>query len=166
MSAAIVLAVSAMAVPTDARAASDPLRSAATPCDYVCLTSMVDQYLKALVARDPKQIPAAANVRFTENTIPLKLGDALWGTMSGLGTYKLYFADPAGGSAGIEATIRENGTPAILLLRLKVTGNKIAEIETLVHRNADAALALEKFGRPDSVWSSRLSPRSASRGGK
>ena len=93
-------------------------------------------------------------MKFTENTIPLKLGDALWGTMSGLGTYKLYFADPEGGAAGIEVTIRENGTPAILLLRLKVAGGKISEIETLVHRNADAALALEKFGQPNSVWRS------------
>jgi hypothetical protein len=158
MSAAIVLAVLAMAVRTDARAASDPPQSAATSCDYACLTSMVDQYLKALVAHDPSQIPTTANVKSTENTIPLKLGDALWGTISGLGTYKLYFADPAGGSAGIEATIRENGTPAILLLRLKVTGGRISEIETLVHRNADAALALEKFGRPNSVWLQSLEP--------
>ena len=158
MSAAIVLAVFAMAVRTDARAASDPPQSAVTSCDYACLTSTVDQYLKALVAHDPSQIPTTANVKFTENTIPLKLGDALWGTMSGLGTYKLYFADPAGGSAGIEATIRENGTPAILLLRLKVTGGRISEIETLVHRNADAALALEKLGRPNSVWLQSLRP--------
>ncbi|MGA2511650.1 MAG: hypothetical protein ABSG27_15640, partial [Candidatus Acidiferrales bacterium] len=98
----------------------------ADSCDYGCLTSTVDQYLKALVAHDPSQVPVTANVKFTENTIPLKLGDALWGTMSGLGTYKLYFADPVGGAAGIEATIRENGTPAILLLRLKVANHKIS----------------------------------------
>jgi hypothetical protein len=99
-----------------------------------------------------------ANVKFTENTIPLKLGDALWGTMSGLGTYKLYFADPVGGAAGIEATIRENGTPAILLLRLKVANHKISEIETLVHRNADDAAALERFGQPNQVWTQPLEP--------
>jgi hypothetical protein len=128
------------------------------PCDYTCLTGFVDQYLKALVAHDPSQIPVSANVKFTENTIPLKLGAALWGTMSGLGTYKLYFADPVGGAAGIEASIRENGTPAILLLRLKVANHKITEIETLVHRNADAATALEKFGQPNQVWTQPLEP--------
>ena len=131
----------------------------AQPCDYACLTGVMDGYLKALVAHDPSQIPVAEHVRFTENTIPLKLGDALWGTISGMGTYKLYFADPREGQVGFEGTIRENGTPAILLARLKVAGGKISEIETLVHRNADEAKALEKFGQPNPVW---LQPLTAS----
>ena len=128
----------------------------ASGCDYGCLTSLVDRYLNAMVAHDPKQIPAAPNVRITENTIPLRLGDALWGTMSGIGSYKLYFADPEGGTAGIEATIRENGTPAILLLRLKQVGGKIAEVEVMVHRTADAAEALEKFRKPNAAWTQPL----------
>jgi hypothetical protein len=132
--------------------------SAASSCDYACLTSTVDQYLDALVAHNPGHIQVTENVRFTENTIPLKLGDALWGTMSGVGTYKLYFADARDGSAGIETTIRENGTPAILLLRLKVVGRKISEVETIVHRNADAAAALEKFNRPNPAWTQPLEP--------
>jgi hypothetical protein len=131
----------------------------AQPCDYACLTGVMDGYLKALLAHDPSQIPVAEHVRFTENTIPLKLGDALWGTISGMGTYELYFADPREGQVGFEGTIRENGTPAILLARLKVAGGKISEIETLVHRNADEAKALEKFGQPNPVW---LQPLTAS----
>ena len=139
-----------------ANAAESPSVAAADTCDYGCLTAMVDQYLKALVSHNPAQIPVTSGVKFTENTIPLKLGDALWGTMSGLGTYKLYFADPQDGTAGIEASIRENGTPALLLLRLKVVNHKISEIEMLVHRNAQDAAALEKFGHPDPVWSQPL----------
>ena len=139
--------------------ASPPVEnSAASPCDYACLTSIVDRYLKAVVAHDPKQIPITTKVRFTENTIPLELGDALWGTMSAMGSYKLYFADPHDGTAGLEASIRENGTPAILLLRLKVVDRKISEIETIVHRDANAATALEKFGQPDPVWTTALQP--------
>jgi len=121
-------------------------------CDYSCLTSFVDRYLDALVAHDPAKIPVTDHVKFTENTIPLKLGDALWGTISGMGTYKLYFADPHDGQAGFEGTIRENGTPAIILLRLKVVDHKISEVETLVHRTAADAEALEKRGSPDPVW--------------
>jgi hypothetical protein len=132
--------------------------AAATSCDYTCLTSMVDRYLKAMVAHDPSQIPVTEHVRFTENTIPLKLGDALWGTMSGVGSYKLYFADPADGTAGIEASIRENGTPAIVLLRLKVVDGKISEIEQVVHRNAQEAQALEKFEQPNPLWTQALEP--------
>jgi len=116
------------------------------------MIGFVDQYLKALAVHDPSQVSVSDHVKFTENTIPLKLGDALWGTMSGMGTYRLYFADPHDGQAGIEATIRENGTPAILLLRMKVVDRRITEVETLVHRNSQDAQALEKFGSPNPVW--------------
>jgi len=113
-------AISGHATATSAKQAASVEQS----CDYSCLTGMMDRYLKALVAHDPEQIPVAEHVRFTENTISLKLGDALWGTISGMGTYKLYFADPHDGQVGFEGTIRENGTPAILLARLKVAGGR------------------------------------------
>jgi hypothetical protein len=124
----------------------------ASACDYACLTGYLDQYLAALVARDPARLPLAPHVKFTENTIAVKLGDALWGTISGLGTYKVYFADPHAGEAGCEVTIRENGTPAILVVRLKVVAKKITEIETVVRRGAEPAEALEKMGQPNPVW--------------
>ena len=146
------------------KAANAQATAVGSSCDYACLTGTVDQYLKALAAHDPSQISTSDHIKFTENTIPLKLGQALWGTMSGMGTYKLYFADPHDGQAGIEATIRENGTPAILLLRLRVVNHKITEIESLVHRNAQDAQAFEKFGGPNAAWvtpleSSQKTPR-------
>lgn len=144
-------------------AADKPAANAAagpqTSCDYDCLIGFVNQYLKALAAHDPSRLPVTPNLKFTENTIPLKLGDALWGTISGLGDYKIEFADPHAGQAAIETTIRENGTPAILLLRLRVVNRRISEVETLVHRNAGDATALEKFGHPNPVW---LQPLDAS----
>jgi len=137
---------------------------AGAKCDYACLTGLVDQYLSALVAHDPTRLPVAPDVKFTENTIKLKLGDALWGTISGLGTYKIYFADPLTGQVGCECTIRENGTPAILVVRLKVVDSKITEVETVVRRGAEPAENLEKLGHPNSVWleavtSSERTPR-------
>ena len=153
---ALLLFVFAMHVNSATVAAREAPRSVEDSCDYTCLTGFVDQYLKALVAHDARQIPVTDRVKFTENTIPLRLGDALWGTISGIGTYKLYFADPVDGAAGIEASIRENGTPAILLLRLKVANRKISEIEMLVHRNADDAAALERFGQANQVWTQSL----------
>jgi hypothetical protein len=142
-----------------APAAENSAAPSRSSCDYECLTGFVNQYLKALVAHDPSGLPVAPSLKFTENTIPLKLGDALWGTISGLGNYKIYFADPESGQAGIEITIRENGMPAILLLRLRVVNRRITEVETLVHRNAEDAKALENFGHPDPVW---LKPLEAS----
>ncbi|MGA8768738.1 MAG: hypothetical protein WB559_17110, partial [Candidatus Acidiferrales bacterium] len=91
--------------------------AAARACDYACLTGFIDQYLSALVAHDPSRLDLAAHVKFTENTMSMKLGDALWGTISAMGTYKVYFADPQAGQVGFEGTIRENGTPAILVIR-------------------------------------------------
>jgi len=149
---ALLLCTSAMHWGAAANAASEQHASVEKSCDYACLTDLVDQYLKAVVAHDPSQLPVADHVRFTENTIPLKLGDALWATASGLGTYKLYFADPQEGEVGFEGTIRENGTPAIVLLRLRVVNHKITEVETLVHRNAEDAKTLEMLGQPNPVW--------------
>jgi hypothetical protein len=139
-------------------AKSAPAQSAAektvpaSACDYACLTGYLDQYLSALVAHDPTRLPLAPHVKFTENTIQMKLGDALWGTISGMGTYKIYFADPHAGEAGCEVTIRENGTPAILVVRLKVVAHKITEVETIVRRGAEPAENLEKLGQPNQVW--------------
>jgi hypothetical protein len=132
--------------------------AAADSCDRVCLIGFMDKYLAALVAHDPGRLPVAANVKFTENTIPLKLGDALWGTISGMGTYKVYFADPAAGEVGFEGTIRENGTPAILVVRLKIAGKKISEVETIVRRGAEPAENLEKLRHPNPVWVTPLTP--------
>jgi hypothetical protein len=141
-------------------AASDKPQSApAKPCDYACLTGFIDLYLAALGAHDPSRLPLATRVKFTENTMQMKLGDALWGTITGIGTYKIYFADPEAGQVGFEGTIRDNGTPAILVIRLKVANRKITEVETIVRRGADPAVALEKFGKPNPVW---LQPLAAS----
>ena len=134
------------------------LAQPAASCDYDCLVGFVDQYLKALVAHNPSELPLAPHVKFTENTIPIKIGDALWGTISGLGSYKVYFADPQEGQAGFEGTIRENGTPAILALRLKVVQRKIAEVETVVRRGAEPAQNLEKLGQPNPAWLQPLAP--------
>ena len=107
---------------------------AKTSCDRTCLNGIVDQYLAAVVAHDPSKAPLAPNVKFTEDGVQLKPGDALWATATGLGSYKLYFAEPAAGSAGAYVVIWENSNPALLWLRLKVINRKITEAETLVAR--------------------------------
>ena len=155
MIVALLLAMCAFGGPA---ASGSQDQAVAKGCDYACLTGFVDQYLSALAAHDPSRLPLAAHVKFTENTIPLKLGDALWGTISGLGTYKIYFADPQAGQVGCECTIRENGTPAILVVRLKIEGRKIAEVETIVRRGAEPAQNLEKLGQPNPVWLQPVSP--------
>jgi hypothetical protein len=143
--AAAIFALScafAIGKPNRARAsASEPHRAAAAShCDRACLDGLVDQYLKALVAHDPSKLPLAKGVKFTEDGVALKPGDGLWATATGLGTYRLDFAEPGAGEAGAYAVIQENGTPGILWLRLKVAKGEIAEIETLVARKQTTSL--------------------------
>lgn len=118
--------------------AGDSYRSSnpfiASDCDRACLYGFVDQYLAALVAKDPARVPWAKKVKFTENNVVLQVGDGLWGTISGQGTEDLRAADPANGQVAYYGVVDERGTKSFFALRLKVEDHKIAEVETIVDR--------------------------------
>ena len=71
--------------------------SAQAKCDRACLEGIAEQYLDALVAKDPKKLQVASNIKYTENGQRLVLGDGFTNSVSGRGTYKLHVADPTGG---------------------------------------------------------------------
>src|SRR5688500_1512246 len=50
-----------------ATAAAQSGRGAAPPCDRDCLTAMAEQYLEALVAKDPGRVPFEPDAKYTEN---------------------------------------------------------------------------------------------------
>lgn len=111
----------------------------ATGCDRRCLADLVENYLAALVAHDPQRLAWASAARLTENSAPLRIGDGLWSTASGLGRFRLTFIDPVQHAVAFYGTLYENGTPVILALRLKMAGHRIAEAEHIVVRNPAAA---------------------------
>jgi hypothetical protein len=113
----IATAVAALATPAAAQGG----------CDRPCLIGIADQYLQALVAKDPKRVPLIANAKYTENGQRLLPGDGLWLTVSAEGTYKLHVADPTAGQIVTFATMRENGVPFILANRLKVVNRHAAQ---------------------------------------
>jgi hypothetical protein len=120
-----------------------PGLAAAAPhadCDEACLKSVMDGYLHALEAHDPGRLKVAPNVRFTENGVAIPLGEALWVTLSGLGSYRHDFFDPANGAVISYVTMKENGTPGYLMVRLKLVDRRLTEIETVVNRDAPASL--------------------------
>src|SRR3954471_15726847 len=122
--------------------------AAAGGCDRACLVGFIDQYLDALVAQDPKRLPVAANVKFTENGQRLTLGDGFWNSVTGKGTYRLDVADPAAGQVGTFVTMREvPGTPLIMALRLKVENRRISEIEVLLAHTEGGAKNLQTLGK-------------------
>jgi hypothetical protein len=112
---------------------------------------MVNQYLDAMLARNPFSLPLASKIKFTENEQVLKLGEGLWVTASGPGTYKLFAADPQAGEVGFIGTLRENGLPVALSIRLKVENKRISEVETVVLRD-DSAKAIEAMGKPEAAF--------------
>jgi hypothetical protein len=104
-------------------------------CDRECLRGMLTSYLSALVAHDPKALPLAANARFTEDTVEMPLGEGLWKTASGLGTFRQDIIDVRAGVAGTHVVMQEKGAPALFQVRLKVVSGKISEIDTTVVRS-------------------------------
>jgi hypothetical protein len=96
----------------------------------------MEDYLAALVAHDPKRLKTAPDVKFTENTNRVALGDGLWQTAGAAGTFKLYVEDPESSQVALYTTITENGVPALLAVRLKEQDRRLSEIETFVVRQA------------------------------
>ncbi len=129
----VVLALAGVFEHSSARAADES-------CDRACLTGIVDQYLAAMVAHEPAKLLLAKDVKFTEDGVRLQLGDGLWATASSLGTYKLVFAEPGAGAVGAYAVVQENGSGALLAVRLKVIKRRITEIETLVARKPTTSI--------------------------
>jgi hypothetical protein len=119
-------------------------------CDRACLTGMANRYVDALVAHDPSRLPLAPEVKFTENLVPLKLGrEGLWLTANGRRDYNIYAADPARGDVVWIGIVKENDTPEMAAVRLKVAGGKITEVETVVGRVGLSAAATVAGPRPD-----------------
>ncbi len=110
--------------------------SKSVPCDRECLRGFITQYLNALIAHKPSDLPLADNVRFTEDTVEMKLGESpLWKNAARLGPYRLDILDTRQGLAAAQAIVEESGVPVMLMLRLKIAGGKISEVETQVTRS-------------------------------
>jgi hypothetical protein len=107
----------------------------AADCDRECLRGLITQYLVAMVAHTPGAVPVAANVRFTEDTKEMKLGEGLWTNASGLRRYRQDILDVRQGVAASQVIVEEGGMPVMLMLRLKVADKKITEVETQVTRS-------------------------------
>lgn len=117
-------------------------------CDRACLENIIENYLQALAVQDVSRIKVTDDVVFSENNQVLELGDGSWQTMTGTGSYRHYFADPQTGQAAVISTMRENGRGVIYDLRLKLEGDRISEIESMVIRSPGSATRYEEMGEP------------------
>jgi hypothetical protein len=119
---------------------SPDLRAQSTACDRQCLTETLTGYLNAMVGRNPAAAPLAANVRFTEDGAPLKIGEGLWKSQIKFGAYRLDFIDVQQGTAAVHTLFEDNGKPLLFAGRLKVVDRKITEVETMVVRSQAEAM--------------------------
>jgi hypothetical protein len=146
---ALCLAVAASAItfapPAVARnrAAAAARAAAASACDRQCLYGYLDQYLKALAAHKPAGLPLAANYKYSENNVFLKVGDGLWNTITAMGTGGVQFADVPDGEVGYLGVVQQTNTNSLYVMRMKVSGEKITQIETIVA--GVAKLTLDHF---------------------
>jgi hypothetical protein len=122
----------------------------AQTCDRACLKGWMTRYLDAVVAHNPAAVPLAANVRFTEDSKDLKVGEGLWKTATKVGTYRQDFVDLRQQVIATHVLVEEGGKTAMVTVRLKVAAGKISEIETLVtHSAAEGRLfALDGLKQP------------------
>ena len=132
----------------------------AADCDRSCLVSLMDRYLAALDAHDPKLLPLARGVKFTENTVALILGDGFWQTIdkgSQSSTSRLVITDPATSQVAFYGAARENGHGVLFGVRLKHKSQRISEIEQFVARRGPAQIG--EFDAPlpfEAAWTEVL----------
>lgn len=138
------------------------VQAQAASCDRACLSALMERYLVALDAHDPQRLPLARNARFTENTVPLKVGEGFWQTIdrgSQSTTSRLVIADPATSQVAFYGAATENGHGVLFGVRLKHRAERITEIEQFVARRGPSQIG--EFDRPlpfESAWTETLPP--------
>jgi len=112
---------------------------AAAKCDRQCLVDLMQKYVGALAKHDPKALPFAAKVKFTENSEKalefLEVGKGLWENATGGPTeFQIYAADPEAQAAAGLVVMKEKEKDIMLGARIKLKDGKIIEAEHLVVR--------------------------------
>lgn len=107
---------------------------AAQTCGRDCMIGLADQYMDAMAAQKPAGLPWAATVHYSENSVPLAIGDGAWGAISAHGKTALKVADPKTGEVAWMGEIEEHGQPAFFAMRMKVVGGRIAGVDTVIRR--------------------------------
>ena len=106
-------------------------------CNRACLEDLVNQYLAALTAHDPKRLPLSADAIYSENDQVMDIGDGFWKTVEGIGNYKHIFADPENGQVAFMGTMREAGAAMLMSVRLRVELGRITEMESVYYRQGN-----------------------------
>lgn len=131
-------------------------------CDRGCLENVIDQYLAAVVAHDPKRLPLSKDVKYTENDQVVEIGDGFWKTAEGRGNYTHIFADPECGQVAFMGTMREAGAPLLMSVRLRIELSRISEIESIFFKPGGGGpnniAEMDKPYKPEEMWFKSIPP--------
>jgi hypothetical protein len=131
-------------------------------CERPCLEQLVEDYLAAVLAHDPKRLPLSAEVRYTENEQRVAVGEGFWQTATGRGAYNHHFADPVMQQTAWMGTMREGATLLLMALRLRVELGRITEIETSYFRPGGGGpndiAAMDARKAPEPLWLAPIPP--------
>ena len=113
----------------------------AITCDRECLRSKVTQLLYAFVKHDVSKLPVSDTLRVTEDAVEKPLGKVgLVRTVTRLRGFRQDIIDERAGVAGADVVVEESGAPVLLVVRLKVAGDKLTEVELVATRSAAEGL--------------------------
>lgn len=132
----------------------------AITCDRECLRGMVTQVLYAFVKHDVGKLPVADTLRVTEDAVEKPLAKVgLVKTVTRLRGFRQDIIDERTGVAGADVVVEESGAPVLLVVRLKVAGEKLTELELVATRSAAEGLIFNIDGLSAPSESMNYAPR-------
>lgn len=125
------------------------LPAAAADCDRSCMTTMISQYVDALVAHDPSKLPLADNVRYTEDSKAIKPGEGIWQTATAKDAFRHDYLDTRQQVAASQMVVHEGANLALYSVLLHLKDSKITGIESLVqHITPQSRFQPTQLGAP------------------
>jgi hypothetical protein len=110
-------------------------------CDRECLRGKVTQLLYALVKHDVSGLAVADRLRVTEDAVEKPLAKVgLVGTVTRLRGFRQDIIDERAGVAAAQVVVEETRAPVLLVVRVKVTADKLIEIELVATRSRSEGL--------------------------
>lgn len=158
--------------------AQQPTRRTApeAACNRRCLLEFLTEYTEALTDDNPSTLPAAPNVRVTDNGTPTVLGHGVvWGPGRRL-PYRQAFVDPVTGSAIFYGIVTVSTRPTrtdtpnvdastavhwwFYVLRLKIAQKKITEVEEIAYEKPPNGFGADPstLTLPDRIFDAVLPP--------
>ena len=110
---------------------SASLQAETTGCTRESLQVATDKYVDALEKGTPSLMPLASRAKYIENRKEMPLSQGIWQTALNIDFHRSFF-DVEKCETFTEIIHTSSSHSSVLGTRLKITGNKISEIESLV----------------------------------